>query len=279
MRRLLLCLGLALASLAGPAGAGPWPARTDPFVNDLAGALPDAEESRLRSDLATLRAETGVEMAVLTIASRGGYDPSPSIESFATGVFNAWGIGDGARNDGILVLVVTQDREMRVELGAAYDQGYDVLAQDIVSRVFVPDLREGDLARGIVAGTGEVMARIARRHAARLPPEALPARNGGLPRWLPVAVFAAGAGALVLRRRFGKGRAGMGAAGPAADAVPTTSRWRAGRHHEGRDDRDDGTPRAGGRDNGRGDGRDDGRGDGGRKGGGRSSGGGATGRW
>src|SRR5690606_18788505 len=111
---------------------------------------------------------------VLTIATRGDYDPSPSIEAFATGLFNAWGIGDASRNDGILVLVATNEREMRLELGAAYDQGYDVLAQDIVSRFFLPDIRDGDPARGIVGGSGEVMARIARRHAAALPVEALP---------------------------------------------------------------------------------------------------------
>jgi uncharacterized protein len=207
MRRLFTCLALWIAILGGPSDAGPWPAPADPFVTDLAEVLPAPEEEALRSKLQALKAETGVEMTALTIVTRGDYDPSASIEAFATGLFNAWGIGDAARNDGILVLVAARDREMRVELGAAYDQGYDVLAQDIVSRFFLPDIREGNLARGIVSGSDEVMARIARRHAATLPAEALPPERGRLPGWLPVAIFAAGAGLLAFRRRLG-GRLG-----------------------------------------------------------------------
>ena len=262
MRRLFTPLALCLAILGGAADAEPWPARADPFVTDLADVLPAPQEAALRSELQALRAETGVEMTVLTIAARGDYDPSASIETFAAGLFNAWGIGDAARNDGILVLFAARDRELRVELGAAYDQGYDVLAEDIVSRFFLPDIRDGDPARGIVSGSDEVMARIARRHAAALPVEALPPERGRLPGWLPVALIAAGVGALALRRRLGKGRAGKDAelgAGPGAN-----------RRHEGRDDRNDRIPRAGARGDGR---KDDG------KGGGRSSGGGATGRW
>lgn len=288
MRQFLACLAIWMTALASPSDAAPWPAPADPFVSDLAEVLPAPEEEALRSQLRGLRAETGVEMTVLTIASRGDYDPSPSLETFATGLFNGWGIGDPARNDGILVLVATKDREMRVELGAAYDQGYDVLAQDIVSRFFVPDIRDGNLARGIVGGSEEVMARIARRHAAALPAEALPPEGRRLPGWLPVALFAAGAGLLAFRRRLGDG---LAAAAPSLRRCPSCGRFglaqtrgAAGadiaqtegrgmvrttcRHCGFREERDDRHDRAqrGGKDA-----------DG--FGGGRSSGGGATGRW
>jgi hypothetical protein len=43
------------------------------------------------------------------------------IESFATNLFNAWGIGDAERNDGVLLLVARDDRLVRIELGAGYD--------------------------------------------------------------------------------------------------------------------------------------------------------------
>ena len=165
---------LALALVPRSAAAEPWPLRSDPYVTDIAGVLPEDEESRLRAELAALRTETGVAMAVLTLRSRSDYDGSSTLAAFATGVFNAWGIGDGARNDGILVLVATEDRELRITLGAGYDQGYDVLAEDIAARHFLPDLRQGAAARSIMAGSREVMARIARQHAARLLPEAPP---------------------------------------------------------------------------------------------------------
>mgnify|MGYP003547245172 CR=1 FL=1 len=199
--RLLLSVILWVATLL-PVAAKPYPDHTDLFVNDLAGVIAPEAATRLRDQLEQLKSETGIEMTVLTIPTRADYDPTPDIESFATRLFNGWGIGDAARNDGILALVVTVDREMRIELGSGYDQGYDVLAQDMVNRYFLPDFRDGRFSDGIEAGVGETIARIARRHAERLPPEALPAA-GGLPAWPFFGGFAVLAGALVFRRRLG----------------------------------------------------------------------------
>lgn len=245
---------LALALVPRSAAAEPWPLRSDPYVTDIAGVLPEDEESRLRAELAALRTETGVAMAVLTLRSRSDYDGSSTLAAFATGVFNAWGIGDGARNDGVLVLVATEDRELRITLGAGYDQGYDVLAEDIAARHFLPDLRQGAAARSIMAGSREVMARIARQHAARLLPEAPPARRDGLPAWLPFAVIAAGIAVVAFRRR------GRGAKGD--PTLPTR------RNGGTRKDRDDRVKNRGG-----------GEREADRPEGGHSSGGGGTGRW
>ena len=148
MRRFFAFAVLAALCLSAPAKAETFPAHSDLFVNDHAGVLDPAAEDGLRATLGALATETGIEMTVLTIRSRDDYDPSASIEAFATGLFNDWGIGRADRNDGILVLVATADREMRIELGSAYGQGYDVLAQDIISRFFLPDFRAGDHQRG-----------------------------------------------------------------------------------------------------------------------------------
>lgn len=283
MTRLALALP-ALLALALPALADPFPARGPGHVTDLADILPAAEETALDERLAAAQAETGVEVAVLTIPTRAGYDASPSLAAFATGIFNAWGIGDAARNDGILVLVAAEDREMRVALGSGYDQGYDVLAEDIISRVFLPELRDGRLAEGLLRGTDEVIGRIARRHAAALPPEALPAAPGGIPPWAPFAAVAALIGGLAYFRRNRRqegartpgaeracpncGRAGMTEVPEVRDGrrvIRRTCRHCA--HVEERDERPRGPQAAAERDDGRG------------RGGGQSSGGGAGGRW
>lgn len=190
-----------LLILVLPAAAETWPRRGDLHVTDLADVLTAPEESRLRTELAALKAETGVTMAVLTLRSRADYDATRSLAEFATGVFNAWGIGTAERNDGILILVATEDRELRIALGAGYDQGYDVLAEQIAARAFLPELREGSAASAILTGSREVMARIARRHAAGLGSEAPMRRTGDLPTWLPFAVVAAGIAVIAFRRR------------------------------------------------------------------------------
>lgn len=267
-----------------------FPAPSDPYVTDIADLLPEQAEIRLRSKLAALRSDTGIEATVVTIPTRSVYTPqAPSLEAFATGLFNTWGIGHSARNDGILLLVVPEDEETRLELGAGYNQGYDVLAQDIVSRWLVPAFREEDYSDGIEAGMDAVVDRIARRHVARLPPEALPDRPGkmwdNLGAWVFGALFSLAAGFAIFGRQISDLAAGLKRcpkcgsrtlsrtrttlvhAGP---GVPGTSRIVTSCSTCGnRDEREEriGAVRRGG--NG---------GDGG-FGGGRSSGGGASGRW
>lgn len=210
MKRLLLSLALMLAPLA--VGAEPYPQHLTTTLNDYADLLAPDIEAEVIAEIEALRTETGVELTVLTIESRASYDPSPSIEAFATGLFNAWGIGDAARNDGILILVVRDDREMRIELGSGYSPEYDLPAQDIINNVMLPAFRAEQYDQGILAGTQAVIAHIARRFAGLAP------REGEVPIGAPssgsagltIAVvaaeflFALGILSLVFRRRLGQ---------------------------------------------------------------------------
>lgn len=196
-----------LVGLGGAADAAPYPAYSDIYVNDLADVLTAEDEAQLRAELDKLHVDSGVEMTVLTIPTRKTYEAGGTLEAFATGLFNEWGVGRADLNDGILVFVATEDREMRIVLGQGYDQGYDVLAQDIVKRWFTPEFRDGNYGAGILAGSGEVITRIARRHAEGLAPEAVPAASKGLldrllP-WVFGAVFAGVIGKMFLGRQIG----------------------------------------------------------------------------
>jgi len=169
--RVLVFVALLFPSLLR---AEDYPPHPDLFVNDMAGLIaPDALE-RIRSELEKLKSETGVEMTVLTINSRHDFNASGSIESYATALFNTWGIGRSAYNDGILVLVARQDREMRIELGSGFNQGYDVIAQDVINRSFLPSFRADNYSVGIETGVKATIERIARPRAAGLPPPEIP---------------------------------------------------------------------------------------------------------
>ena len=142
-----------------------YPSYDNIWVNDQASVLDDPAEERITASLQALADETGVQATVLTMHTRWGY-PGDSLESFATALFNDWGIGDATRNDGILVLVLTEDREMRIELGSGYPGGYDAVAKEIIDDVFIPAFGKADFQGGIGAGTDVVIQRIAREHAA-----------------------------------------------------------------------------------------------------------------
>ena len=175
-------LGGLTCGLSGPALAQDteaWPLYDSTYVNDYAKLLPEDVEGRVVAALTALRNDTGVEATVLTLPTRGGFTPAPSIEAFATGLFNHWGIGDAGRNDGILIMVLREDREMRIELGSGYPRAFDREAQDIIDDVFLPAFRDEAYARGIEAGTRAVIAGIARPHAeGNAPPEAQRSRTG-----------------------------------------------------------------------------------------------------
>ncbi|MEZ5779592.1 MAG: TPM domain-containing protein [Paracoccaceae bacterium] len=289
MYRVVTGFVLLWLALASPLAADRYPLPGDLFVNDLAEVIPPETETRIRDELRRLKSETGIEMTVLTVRSREDFDPSPSLNDFATGLFNAWGIGNAGTNDGILVFVATEGREMRIVLGKGYNQGYDVLAEDIVSRYFVPDLREGNFGRGIETGTAETVARIARRHSAKLEPQPLPAKPGASINGLVPYAIGAIAALIVATQVFGRrlrdasyalrrcpacGQRGMTrhrhsrANRPGReDGVLTVTT--ACRHCEFRDERETRARATGGSEGG-----------GGRSfGGGSSSGGGASGKW
>ncbi len=138
---------------AGAAVAQTFPNYQNTTVNDYADLLSDADEATLSKQLQTLRDDTGVEMTVLTLKSQSVYAPNLKMEEFATALFNEWGIGDKDRNDGVLVMVLREDRAMRIELGAAFGRDWDKAAARVVDGDFLPHFKNDDYARGIKQGT------------------------------------------------------------------------------------------------------------------------------
>lgn len=176
---------LALA-LAGSAAAQDLPDWQHTSINDFATLLSAEDTQVLDRALIALHEETGVEGTVVTLTDRARYGGAP-LEPFATRLFNHWGVGDAARNDGFMVLVIRDDREARVELGAGYGPEADIIAQDIMRATMLPDFRAGHLSHGIREGTLDVIQHIARPHAAGH--ELTVPRRSLIDRIIPVAFF------------------------------------------------------------------------------------------
>ncbi len=179
MKRFFALLGLLAYALLQPfaASAQSWPQHQNTYINDYADLLGEESEAALRAQLEALRAEKGVEFTILTLPDRAPFQTSGTYEDFSIGLFNEWGIGDGEKNDGILLLVLRDSREMSIELGAGYDQEYDAVAGKIIDEVLIPAFRDGKYERGIVDGAGAIMRQI----AGFTPPAATPpaAATGG----------------------------------------------------------------------------------------------------
>ena len=151
-------MALAMLLVSVTAGAQEFPAHVGK-VNDFANVLSAAQRDQLESDLAGLEHDTSAEVAVVTVPSLG----ARSIEEYATGLFNAWGIGKQDRDNGVLILVSPNDRAMRLEVGYGLEPVLpDGLAGAIIRETFLPRFRAGDMPTGIVEGTARVVGVVRR---------------------------------------------------------------------------------------------------------------------
>lgn len=161
----LLFLPMAALAQTNPAPLA-YPAPLSDTVSDYADLLPAEVEARVAAALQAARDETGVHIALATITDKARYGGPARFADFATGWFNAWGIGDAARNDGILILVSQSDREMRIALGDAYDVIWDGRAQRVIDVAMLPAFRNNDYAKGLEDGAMMAISQLARPFAA-----------------------------------------------------------------------------------------------------------------
>lgn len=151
--------------MAWPLAAQDLPDWQHTSINDFAGLLSEDDTRTLDQALIALHDQTGIEGTVVTLTDRARYGGDDGLEPFATRLFNHWGVGDAERNDGFMLLVLSQDREARIELGAGYARAADAQAREIMDRDILPAFRDGRMSDGIREGTLAVIDRIARPSA------------------------------------------------------------------------------------------------------------------
>lgn len=170
-------ISILLFSLATIANSQSYPDYSTTAVNDFSNLLSPETEALLGTHLKDLKDDTGIEMTVVTLSRRNIFTENQTLEDFATGLFNHWGIGDKTRNDGVLVLVMHQDREMRVELGKAFGQEWNGVAEMVIDRSFLPLFKQEDYDAGIEKGVKDVIKTIARPFSARSEPPETPSKS------------------------------------------------------------------------------------------------------
>lgn len=124
-------------------------------VTDLTGTLSAAEKAALDSRLADLDTRKGSQIAVLIVPT---VQPE-AIEQFSMRVAESWQLGRKGVDDGILLLVAKNDREVRIEVGYGLEGAIpDATANRVIDEYIVPRFRESDYAGGITAGVDRLIA-------------------------------------------------------------------------------------------------------------------------
>lgn len=134
------------------------PGKPQGFVNDFAGVISAQERQSIETKLGALQKSTGAEVAVVTVPSLG----DETIESYATKLFQEWGIGGEAKDTGLLILVAPTEREARIEVGYGLEGPVtDLQSGNIVRKVMIPAFKEGDYYGGIDGAVDAIGAIIA----------------------------------------------------------------------------------------------------------------------
>jgi uncharacterized protein len=164
-------------------------------VTDRASVLGAARASALDERLAAFERETSNQ--VLVYVDRR-LPESATIEELASRAYREWGIGQKGTSNGVLFLVFTEDRKMRIEVGRGLEGAIpDVLAGRILRERVRPLLASGDVAGGVEAGVEQILS-LARGEPYRGQGRTLAEqRNRGV-RDSTVLIFAGSALALVL---------------------------------------------------------------------------------
>ena len=147
-----VALGLSLA-FAGLVARPAVAAKEVPFLSgrvvDDAHLLTADARQRIDDELAALEKQTGDQVAVLTTPSLDG----EVLEDYSLKVARTWGLGGKSENNGVLLVVVPDDRKMRIEVGYGLEGKLtDLQTHVIQDDVMRPRFQGGDFAGGIAAG-------------------------------------------------------------------------------------------------------------------------------
>lgn len=142
-------LALLALMVAAPALANPWDLEPPPrgqWVLDQTGRVQASTTAQLNTLAAALDTAGSGQLGVLVVQTTSGV----KARDFATGVFNAWGVGHGGANDGVLLFVAVGDRKAEIILG----EGSRIATADtdrVMQRDVVANMKRGDLDRALLA--------------------------------------------------------------------------------------------------------------------------------
>ncbi len=124
------------------------------FVSNPDKILTNKEAAYLDSIVTVLQDSSKAEIAIIMLQSIGDAVP----KTFATELFNHWGIGNAETDNGLLILFVMDQRRIEFETGYGTEQILsDAQCYDIQQEFMVPKFKEGNYGHGIIDGVNEVI--------------------------------------------------------------------------------------------------------------------------
>ena len=142
------------------------------LVNDFVSLLSESQLNALESKLRQYHDTTTTQIAVVIIPTTNGYP----VSEYAFELGEAWGVGQKGTDNGVVILVATDDRDLFIATGYGMEGVLpDAYVKQIVENYMKPAFREGAFYEGIDAATSQIILLAAGEYQGTPPRKSKPA--------------------------------------------------------------------------------------------------------
>ncbi|WP_375293030.1 TPM domain-containing protein [Clostridium estertheticum] len=135
------------------------------YVNDYAKVLDSESTQYILSVGKELEGKTGAQAIVVVIDSL----KDVPIETYATGIFREWGIGQKGKNNGLLILLSVKEKQWRVEVGTGLEGAVtDIYSSRVMNDYAVPKFKQGLYGEGLRASYSVLCDSVAKEYNVKL---------------------------------------------------------------------------------------------------------------
>jgi uncharacterized protein len=153
MRYILFFIFLPFLIFAQNIPEKPSPPR---LVNDLVGLMSAEEQAALERKLVGYEDSTSTQIAIVTVKSTGGYEAN----DVAFQILRQWGVGQKGKNNGMVMLIATEDRKIAIQTGAGISGSVpDILIKRIIDQQIIPAFKQQKYYDGFDRATSSIIER------------------------------------------------------------------------------------------------------------------------
>ncbi|MEO2050870.1 MAG: TPM domain-containing protein [Allomuricauda sp.] len=143
-----LCVSLAWGQFTIPKKPS-----VETSVYDFVDLLSNTQKRNLEQKLIRYSDSTSTQIVVAIISSTKGED----ITYLGAQWGQAWGIGQADKDNGILILLATDDRRIAINTGYGVEGSLtDLMSKRIIERVIIPEFKKGDYYAGLDKGSDAI---------------------------------------------------------------------------------------------------------------------------
>lgn len=148
---ILLVNGLSFAQVSLPEPSSSF------YVYDEANIIDREAEEYIIKTNEELYKKTGSQIVVATVNSLEGMD----IREYALRLFEKWEIGSKEYDNGLLMLIVPEKREIWIEVGYGLEGPLpDSKVGNIIENSIIPYFKENNYSDGIISGFNEIIEEV-----------------------------------------------------------------------------------------------------------------------